>query len=233
MKEIKKVIEILDKLSFFGGQRAGRELWNDKPREVQDEDIANFNRDIEYLKDIIRKYIKNEEDILKFYYCESEDYYYIGKRVQNMYYARYEPGGFTWFASRYLPWGKCVTAPETAWKEYTYPTEPKEIPFMEWMKGFIRKHMNDSKCGNCSRRKWYQIGFKDGLKSNDDWISVEERMPEDGETVLCTDGENIYLVEYDADLDAGFGDMDCITAWRPIPEPYRPERRIQNNDVLR
>lgn len=90
----------------------------------------------------------------------------------------------------------------------------------------IRKHMNDSKCGNCSRRKWYQIGFKDGLKSNDDWISVEERMPEDGETVLCTDGENIYLVEYDADLDAGFGDMDCITAWRPIPEPYHPERSI-------
>lgn len=59
MKEIKKVIEILDKLSFFGGQRAGRELWNDKPREVQDEDIANFNRDIEYLKDIIRKHMND------------------------------------------------------------------------------------------------------------------------------------------------------------------------------
>lgn len=29
-------LEVLDKLSFFGGQRAGRELWNDKPREVQD-----------------------------------------------------------------------------------------------------------------------------------------------------------------------------------------------------
>ena len=40
-------LEVLDKLSFFGGQRAGRELWNDKPREVQDEDIASFNRDIE------------------------------------------------------------------------------------------------------------------------------------------------------------------------------------------
>ena len=50
-------LEVLDKLSFFGGQRAGRELWNDKPREVQDEDIANFNRDIEYLKDIIRKHM--------------------------------------------------------------------------------------------------------------------------------------------------------------------------------
>lgn len=46
-------LEVLDKLSFFGGQRAGRELWNDKPREVQDEDIANFNRDVEWLRDFI------------------------------------------------------------------------------------------------------------------------------------------------------------------------------------
>ena len=30
MQELEKAIEILDKLSFFGGQRAGRELWNDK-----------------------------------------------------------------------------------------------------------------------------------------------------------------------------------------------------------
>ena len=60
MQEIEKAIEILDKISFFGGQRAGRELWNDKPREVQDEDIANFNRDIEYLKDIIRKHMNDD-----------------------------------------------------------------------------------------------------------------------------------------------------------------------------
>ncbi|MBS5399455.1 MAG: hypothetical protein KHY08_10175 [Lachnospiraceae bacterium] len=59
MKEIEKAIEILDKLSFFGGQRAGRELWNDKPREVQDEDIATFNRDIEYLRDFISKHMND------------------------------------------------------------------------------------------------------------------------------------------------------------------------------
>lgn len=46
--------EVMDKLQFFGGQRAGRELWNDKPRRVQDEDITNFNRDIEWLRDFIR-----------------------------------------------------------------------------------------------------------------------------------------------------------------------------------
>lgn len=59
MQEIEKAIEILDKLSFFGGQRAGRDLWNDKPREVQDEDIANFNRDVEWLRDFIRKHMND------------------------------------------------------------------------------------------------------------------------------------------------------------------------------
>ena len=59
MKEIEKAIEILDKFSFFGGQRAGRELWNDKPREVQDEDIASFNRDIEWLREFIRKHMND------------------------------------------------------------------------------------------------------------------------------------------------------------------------------
>ena len=59
---------------------------------------------------------------------------------------------------------------------------------------------------------------------NDGWIPVEERLPEDRETVLCTDGECVYLVEYDADLDAPFGDMEKITDWQPSPEPYRQER---------
>lgn len=34
----KQANDILEKLSFFYGQRAGRELWNDKPRKVQDEE---------------------------------------------------------------------------------------------------------------------------------------------------------------------------------------------------
>ena len=81
-----------------------------------------------------------EEDVLKFYYCESEDDYYIGERVGNFYYARYGETGFEWFMSRYLPWGEHVIAPNTVWKEYTYPSEPKEIPFFEWLQGFIKRY---------------------------------------------------------------------------------------------
>ncbi len=59
MEELTKAMEILEKLSFFGGQRAGRELWNDKPRVVQDEDIAAFNRDVQWLRDFIRKHMND------------------------------------------------------------------------------------------------------------------------------------------------------------------------------
>lgn len=83
---------------------------------------------------------KKEEDILKFYYCESEDDYYIGKRIGTMYYAKYSNTGFTWFMSRYLPWGEHVVAPETLWKEHTYPSEPKEMPFFDWLNGFMKKY---------------------------------------------------------------------------------------------
>ena len=54
-KEIIKALDILDKFDFFGGQRAGRELWNDKPLEVQDKDIENFAKDVQFLKDLIKR----------------------------------------------------------------------------------------------------------------------------------------------------------------------------------
>lgn len=53
--------DTLDKIQFFQGQRAGRELWNDKPRDVQDEDLATFNRDIDSVRDYI---ISLEKEII-------------------------------------------------------------------------------------------------------------------------------------------------------------------------
>lgn len=49
-----KVFDILDKIEFFQGQRAGRELWNDKPKEVQDKDIADFIKDINYIRSYLQ-----------------------------------------------------------------------------------------------------------------------------------------------------------------------------------
>lgn len=49
-----KANDILDKLDFFN-QRAGRELWNEKPIEFQDADIRNREEDIKFLKDLINR----------------------------------------------------------------------------------------------------------------------------------------------------------------------------------
>lgn len=53
--EIIKANDILDKLDFFDGQRAGRELWFEKPFDVQNEDIEDFSKDIAFLKDFINR----------------------------------------------------------------------------------------------------------------------------------------------------------------------------------
>lgn len=49
-----EAIDIVERFDFFGGQRAGRELWKNKPFNVQERDISNFSRDckllLEYLK---------------------------------------------------------------------------------------------------------------------------------------------------------------------------------------
>lgn len=80
-----------------------------------------------------------EEDVLKFYYCESEDKYLIGRRCDALYYAEVDKSGITFNMSRYLPWGEHVVAPNTLWKEHTYPSEPKEMAFFDWLMGFIKK----------------------------------------------------------------------------------------------
>lgn len=50
---IDEIMDILDKWQFILGQRAGRELWVDKPTEVQNEDLANFNRDLEKVRSFV------------------------------------------------------------------------------------------------------------------------------------------------------------------------------------
>lgn len=52
---IDRANEILDKWEFFYGQRAGRELWADKPTEVQNEDIANFCRDLGLVREALER----------------------------------------------------------------------------------------------------------------------------------------------------------------------------------
>ena len=102
-------------------------------------------------------------------------------------------------------------------------------------KEIIRKHMdNNNLCEKCSRRKWYQIGYKDG--KNDGWIPVEERMPEvpdDMEDEYCPEfnvtikgASRATTLKYSPD-GAWFddsGQVYVVIAWRPLPDLYRSEK---------
>ena len=87
--------------------------------------------------------VVEEENILKFYYVRSIDEYWIGQRIDNFYYAEYDSKRcqWVWTHSRHLPWGEHVVSPTSLWKEHTYPSEPEEIPFAEWLQGFIKKYV--------------------------------------------------------------------------------------------
>ena len=192
MQELEKILEEIEQRKARAEKLIVKPP-HDKLDQVANDTAETFIEAYKECQDIIRKHMKNEEDILKFYRCESEDDYYLGQRVQNMYYAKYGSGGFTWFMSRYLPWGTDG-----------YPSEPKEIPFMEWIEGFISKHMNDG------------------------WIPAKEKPAEDGFYVATMSGALadqeepfVGLAEFE---DGEWVDGDDVIAWRPLPEPYRPER---------
>ena len=75
---------------------------------------------------------------------QTVDDYWIGEDLGDnctLYYAKWNNTlGFVFSASRYLPWGEHVVSPTSLWKEYTYPSEPKEIPFTDWITGFVKKY---------------------------------------------------------------------------------------------
>ena len=43
MANVEKIIDYLEQIRFFN-QRAGRELWNDKPTDIQNKDIENTDK---------------------------------------------------------------------------------------------------------------------------------------------------------------------------------------------
>lgn len=78
----------------------------------------------------------------------------------------------------------------------------------------IRKHMS---------------GKDTDVPTNDGWIPVEERLPEDDSMVLvtCQTKKGIRSVNRaycDGAFWHGSGSMSGVIAWRPLPDPYRPER---------
>ena len=71
-------------------------------------------------------------------------------------------------------------------------------------------------------------GKDTNVPSNGGWIPVEERLPEDERMVLvtCQTKKGIRSTNrayYDGAFWHGSGSMSSVTAWQPLPEPYKPK----------
>ena len=87
----------------------------------------------------------------------------------------------------------------------------------------IRKHLSSENAAEIKRSS----------RDNDGWIPVEKAQPEeDGFYIATMDGEIVGQEETFvglAEFENGKWiddeeDYKCVIAWRPLPEPYRPER---------
>ena len=114
--------------------------------------------------------------------------------------------------------------------------------------GIIRSHMNEvPNCGECNRRKWYQIGYEDG-KKNDGWIPVSEKLPGEKGWYQCTCSDkeiwnddiviDLYYypeikefvdnIRYEAN---GLKNIEIffwtkyVTAWQQLPKPYKAKEK--------
>ena len=96
---------------------------------------------------------------------------------------------------------------------------------MKRAKDIVERHIDDVKDTN--------------VPSNDDWIPVEERLPEEKGDItkdfnlfkeslhLITDGVNVIIATFDGGYFRCCDDYvpyTDVTAWQPLPKPYKPKK---------
>ena len=109
----------------------------------------------------------------------------------------------------------------------------ERITEIGYVEEIIHSHMDEiPNCEGCSRRKWYQKGYEDGKKDND-WIPVEERLPNQNGVYNVTrlvDDAFISDSAYFDGQDTWHNDnrvnhirpyLTDIVAWQPLPELYK------------
>lgn len=65
----------------------------------------------------------------------------------------------------------------------------------------------------------------------DEWIPVSERLPEDGEWAIFTNGELISVERYKLDVidhffpNGRWFELEDAVAWMPLPKPYKSNEK--------
>lgn len=112
-------------------------------------------------------------------------------------------------------------------------SKEKQIEEMARQNCHIEYHMKNYKtCKECYEtnycacrvyevcRNLYNAGYRQ--QSEGEWISVEERLPDNGETVLTVDNEGYMIVASWYELGGWFLPVcraNPVTHWMPMPEP--------------
>lgn len=104
------------------------------------------------------------------------------------------------------------------------PLDPCSYDVIEEHRGVTARVLRCRRCGH-QEIEW---------EPTDRWIPVSERLPEYGEMMLVTcRAKNGYLsVNRAYYMDGcwhGSGSMAGVTAWMPLPEPYREEDGCDDN----
>lgn len=170
--ETGEVLEILSKWDFFYGQRAGRELWADKPRDVQDQDIADFNRDMETITNWVHEAAR-----------------LMGFKVEDD-----EPSGNPGQLEE-----ACIMECPVCGKEFDIHLEEtnmdKQKPLSDWTLGEVKEHCKEqrdtpARCTGCKMQKYCDqyFGRQGDAAAPKYWDLTEptrwtEQEVEDAETV--------------------------------------------------
>ena len=79
-----QALDVLDKMDFFQGQRAGRKLWNSKPYDVQEQDIANFSRDVALLKNYIKELTEANDKLSNLCLTKNVTIFELSKQMEGL-----------------------------------------------------------------------------------------------------------------------------------------------------
>ena len=76
--------------------------------------------------------------------------------------------------------------------------------------------------------EWNKLIFRNLTPEEEkEYAYMVENLPDYGEEVLVTDGESVWIDSFDEDdyvyLSGTDGEIDGVTAWMPLPNPYKGE----------
>lgn len=95
-----------------------------------------------------------------------------------------------------------------------------------------KQEFHRSNCTNCSRRKWYQIGYNDGFEAQPEkWVPVSSgKLPPDGEDVFVTyqdkDDLNERYIAITSYKERFFGTISIGKQWMPPFEYFNKNYEV-------